>query len=85
MAKKVTAKKSKSSWVGRKYGFKSGLEESVSTQIESKGIKVYSLDIDGNLRHKISNVIFKVPRSIGFKEKEAGKRGKSAELFVKKL
>ena len=43
MAKKVTAKKSKSSWVGRKYGFKSGLEESVSTQIESKGIKINAM------------------------------------------
>ena len=38
MAKKVT-KKSKS-WVARKYGFKSGLEENISTQIENKGIEV---------------------------------------------
>lgn len=38
MAKKVT-KKSKS-WVARKYGFKSGLEESISTQIEGRGIDV---------------------------------------------
>lgn len=38
MAKKVTKKSS--SWVGRKYGFKSGLEENISIQIESKGIEV---------------------------------------------
>ncbi len=38
MAKKVTKKSSK--WVARKYGFKSGLEENISTQIESKGIIV---------------------------------------------
>jgi len=38
MAKKVTKKSSK--WVARKYGFKSGLEENISTQIESKGIDV---------------------------------------------
>lgn len=38
MAKKVTKKSS--GWVARKYGFKSGLEENISTQIESKGIKV---------------------------------------------
>lgn len=38
MAKKVTKKSS--SWVARKYGFKSGLEENISIQIESKGIKV---------------------------------------------
>lgn len=38
MAKKVT-KKSKS-WVDRKYGFKSGLEETISTQIEGRGIVV---------------------------------------------
>ena len=38
MAKKVTKKSS--SWVARKYGFKSGLEENISVQIESKGIKV---------------------------------------------
>jgi len=38
MAKKVTKKSSK--WVARKYGFKSGLEENISTQIESKGIVV---------------------------------------------
>ena len=36
--KKVTKKSSK--WVGKKNGFKSGLEESISQQIESKGIKV---------------------------------------------
>jgi hypothetical protein len=38
MAKKVTKKSSK--WVARKYGFKSGLEENISTQIESRGIDV---------------------------------------------
>jgi hypothetical protein len=38
MAKKVTKKSSK--WVARKYGYKSGLEENISTQIESKGIVV---------------------------------------------
>jgi len=39
MAKKVT-KKSNPTWVAKKYGFKSGLEETISQQIESKGIKV---------------------------------------------
>ena len=38
MAKKVT-KKSKS-WVARKHGFKSGLEETISDQIKEKGIDV---------------------------------------------
>ncbi len=38
MAKKVTKKSSK--WVARKYGFKSGLEETISKQIEDKGIIV---------------------------------------------
>jgi hypothetical protein len=38
MAKKVI-KKSKS-WVGRKHGFKSGLEETISSQIKGKGIDV---------------------------------------------
>jgi hypothetical protein len=38
MAKKVT-KKSKS-WVARKHGFKSGLEETISSQIQGKGIDV---------------------------------------------
>lgn len=38
MAKKVTKKSSK--WVARKYGFKSGLEENISNQIENKGIVV---------------------------------------------
>lgn len=38
MAKKVTNKSS--SWVAKKYGFKSGLEETISIQIESKGIEV---------------------------------------------
>ena len=41
MAKKVTSKKpTKKGWVARKYGFKSGLEESISNQIDSKGIVV---------------------------------------------
>jgi hypothetical protein len=39
MAKKVT-KKSNPKWVAKKYGFKSGLEETISQQIESQGIKV---------------------------------------------
>ncbi len=39
MAKKVT-KKNNPKWVAKKYGFKSGLEENVSKQIESKGIEV---------------------------------------------
>jgi hypothetical protein len=39
MAKKVT-KSSNSKWVARKYGFRSGLEENISQQIESKGIEV---------------------------------------------
>jgi hypothetical protein len=39
MAKKVT-KKTNSKWVARKYGFKSGLEENISQQIEGKGIVV---------------------------------------------
>jgi len=38
MAKKVT-KKSKS-WVARKHGFKSGLEETISSQINGRGIDV---------------------------------------------
>ena len=38
MAKKVT-KKSKS-WVARKHGFKSGLEETISGQINGRGIDV---------------------------------------------
>jgi hypothetical protein len=39
MVKKVT-KKSNPKWVAKKYGFKSGLEESISTQIDGKGIEV---------------------------------------------
>jgi len=39
MAKKVI-KKNNPKWVAKKYGFKSGLEETISQQIESKGIKV---------------------------------------------
>ena len=39
MAKKVT-KKNNSKWVAKKYGFKSGLEENISVQIEGKGITV---------------------------------------------
>jgi hypothetical protein len=39
MAKKVT-KKTNPKWVAKKYGFKSGLEETISQQIESYGIKV---------------------------------------------
>jgi hypothetical protein len=46
MAKTVTSKKStKKGWVARKHGFKSGLEESISIQIGSKGIPVqYELE-----------------------------------------
>ncbi len=40
MAKKVTKKRNNSKWVAQKYGFKSGLEESISSQIESRGIVV---------------------------------------------
>ena len=40
MAKKKVTKKSNSKWVARKYGFKSGLEENISQQIEGKGIVV---------------------------------------------
>ncbi len=40
MAKKKVTKKSNSKWVARKYGFKSGLEENISNQIEAKGIVV---------------------------------------------
>ena len=39
MIKKVTKNKS-SKWVGKKYGFKSGLEENVSAQIASRGLHV---------------------------------------------
>ena len=39
MPKKVT-KKNNSKWVAKKYGFKSGLEENISKQIEGKGIAV---------------------------------------------
>jgi hypothetical protein len=39
MAKKVT-KKNNSKWVAKKHGFKSGLEECISHQIEGRGIKV---------------------------------------------
>jgi hypothetical protein len=38
MTKKKVTKKS--GWVAKKNGFKSGLEDTVSQQIESKGIKV---------------------------------------------
>lgn len=41
MAKqKVTKSKNNSKWVAKKHGFKSGLEENISQQIESNGIKV---------------------------------------------
>jgi len=39
MAKRVT-KKNNSKWVAKKYGFKSGLEENVSTQIADRGLSV---------------------------------------------
>ena len=40
MVKKKVTKKNNSKWVAKKYGFKSGLEESISQQIEGKGIEV---------------------------------------------
>ena len=40
MAKKKVTKKNNSKWVAKKHGFKSGLEENISQQIEGKGIKV---------------------------------------------
>ena len=40
MAKQKVTKKNNSKWVAKKHGFKSGLEENISQQIESKGIKV---------------------------------------------
>ena len=39
MSKLVTKKKN-SKWVAKSHGFKSGLEESISNQIDSKGIEV---------------------------------------------
>jgi hypothetical protein len=40
MAKKKVTKTNNSKWVAKKYGFKSGLEETISNQIASKGIEV---------------------------------------------
>ena len=40
MVKKKVTKKKNSKWVAKKHGFKSGLEENISQQIEGKGIKV---------------------------------------------
>ena len=40
MARKKVTKKNNSKWVAKKYGFKSGLEESISQQIEGRGIEV---------------------------------------------
>jgi hypothetical protein len=40
MAKKKVTKKNNPKWVAKKYGFKSGLEENISKQIEGKGIEV---------------------------------------------
>ena len=40
MARKKVTKKNNSKWVAKKYGFKSGLEENISQQIEGKGIEV---------------------------------------------
>lgn len=40
MVKKKVTKKNNPKWVAKKYGFKSGLEETISQQIESQGIKV---------------------------------------------
>lgn len=40
MAKKKVTKKNNPKWVAKKYGFKSGLEENISKQIEGRGIEV---------------------------------------------
>jgi hypothetical protein len=40
MAKKKVTKNNNPKWVAQKYGFKSGLEENISKQIEGKGIEV---------------------------------------------
>jgi len=40
MAKQKVTKKNNSKWVAKKHGFKSGLEENISVQIEDKGITV---------------------------------------------
>ncbi len=40
MAKKKVTKNNNPKWVAQKHGFKSGLEENISQQIESKGIVV---------------------------------------------
>ena len=40
MAKKKVTKKNNPKWVAKKYGFKSGLEENISKQIEDRGIEV---------------------------------------------
>jgi hypothetical protein len=40
MTKKKVTKKNNPKWVAKKYGFKSGLEENISNQIEGKGIEV---------------------------------------------
>ncbi len=40
MARKKVTKKNNPKWVAKKYGFKSGLEENISKQIEDRGIEV---------------------------------------------
>lgn len=40
MVKKSVIKKSNSNWVGKKYGFKSGLEESICKQLEQNGVPI---------------------------------------------
>ena len=67
MAKKVTKKKN-SKWVARVYGFKSGLEETIATQISDKGIEVkYESETIGYLipasEHKY-HPDFKLPNGI---------------------
>ena len=47
MARKKVTKKNNPKWVAKKYGFKSGLEENISTQIANKG---YSADVDRFLK-----------------------------------
>jgi len=54
MAKKKVTKKNNPKWVAKKYGFKSGLEENVSKQIESKGIAV---------EYESEKVVYVIPAS----------------------
>jgi hypothetical protein len=40
MTKSKVTSRTKSNWVGKKYGFKSGLEESISNQLKENGIPI---------------------------------------------